>query len=115
VLAEDGTYQFKEDSDTEIAALKGKDMLNLADYATAEDCMAELTRMYDCQGYSKKDARNVASVRYSMTRDGVSRTNPYVIAEDVSAETVGVVSEHSEEWLGIEGRVAFARYYGDDG
>ena len=115
VLAEDGTYQFKEDSDTEIAALKGKDVLNLADYATAEDCMAELTRMYDCQGYSKKDARNVASVRYSMTRDGFSRTNPYVIAEDVSAETVGVVSEHSEEWPGIEARVAVARYYGEDG
>lgn len=115
VLAEDGTYQFKEDSDSEIETLKGPDMLNLAEYATAEDCMAELTRMYDCQGYSKEDARNVVSVRYSMTRDGFSRTNPYVIAEDVSAETVGVISEHSQEWPGIEAQVAVARYYGDDG
>ena len=115
VLAEDGTYQFKEDSESEIETLKGRDMLNLADYATAEDCMEELARMYDCQGYSKEDARNVVSVRYSMTRDGFSRTNPYVIAEDVSAETVGVISEHSEEWPGIEARVAVARYYGDDG
>lgn len=115
VLAEDGTYQFKEDSDSEIETLKGPDMLNLAEYATAEDCMTELTRMYDCQGYSKEDARNVVSVRYSMTRDGFSRTNPYVIAEDVSAETVGVISEHSQEWPGIEAQVAVARYYGDDG
>lgn len=115
VLAEDGTYQFKEDSESEIATLKGQDMLNLADYATAEDCMAELTKMYDCEGYSKEDARNVVSVRYSMTRDGFSRTNPYVIASDVSAETVGVISEHSEEWPGIKAQVSVARYYGDDG
>ena len=115
VLAEDGTYQFKEDSESEIAALKGQDMLNLAEYATAEDCMAELARMYGCEGYSKEDARNVVSVRYSMTRDGFSRTNPYVIASDVSAETVGVVSEHSEEWPGIKAQVSVARYYGDDG
>ena len=115
VLAEDGTYQFKEDSESAIETLKGPDMLNLADYATAEDCMAELTRRYDCQGFSKEDALTVAAVRYSMTRDGYSRTNPYVIAEDVSAETVGVISERSGAWPGIETQVAVARYYGEDG
>lgn len=113
VLGEDGTYQYAEDSDSEIQSLR--ETLSLAEYATAEDCMAELTRQYDCQGYSKEDARNVVSVRYSMTRDGFSRTNPYVIAEDVSAETVAVISERSQEWPGIEARVAVARYYGEDG
>lgn len=113
VLGEDGTYQYAQDSDSEIQSLR--ETLSLAEYATAEDCMAELTRQYDCQGYSKEDARNVVSVRYSMTRDGFSRTNPYVIAEDVSAETVAVISERSQEWPGIEARVAVARYYGEDG
>ena len=113
VLGEDGTYQYAEDSDSEIQSLR--ETLSLAEYATAEDCMAELTRQYDCQGYSKEDARNVVSVRYSMTRDGFSRTNPYVIAEDVSAETVAVISERSQEWPGIEAGVAVARYYGEDG
>ena len=113
VLGEDGTYQYAEDSDSEIQSLR--ETLSLAEYATAEDCMAELTRQYDCQGYSREDARNVVSVRYSMTRDGFSRTNPYVIAEDVSAETVAVISERSQEWPGIEARVAVARYYGEDG
>ena len=113
VLGEDGTYQYAEDSDSEIESLR--ETLSLAEYATAEDCMAELTRQYDCQGYSREDARNVVSVRYSMTRDGFSRTNPYVIAEDVSAETVAVISERSQEWPGIEARVAVARYYGEDG
>ena len=113
VLAEDGTYQYTEDSDSEIATLQ--EFLELAEYATAEDCMTALARQYDCQGYSLEDARNVVSVRYSMTQDGFSRTNPYVIAEDVSAETVGVISERSEEWPGIETRVAVTRYYGEDG
>ena len=113
VLAEDGTYQYTEDSDSEIAILQ--EFLELAEYATAEDCMTALARQYDCQGYSLEDARNVVSVRYSMTQDGFSRTNPYVIAEDVSAETVGVISEHAQEWPGIETRVSVTRYYGEDG
>lgn len=112
-LAEDGTYQYTEDSDSEIATLQ--EFLELAEYATAEDCMTALARQYDCQGYSLEDARNVVSVRYSMTQDGFSRTNPYVIAEDVSAETVGVISEHAQEWPGIETRVSVTRYYGEDG
>lgn len=113
VLAEDGSYQYKEDSESAIQTLQ--EALSLAEYATAEECMAELAQQYDCQGYSKEDMRNVASVRYSMTQDGFSRTSPYVIAEDVSAETVGVISERSEEWPGIEIRVAVTRYYGEDG
>lgn len=113
VLAEDGTYQYKEDSESAIQTLQ--EALSLAEYATAEECMAELAQQYDCQGYSKEDMRNVASVRYSMTQDGFSRTSPYVIAEDVSAETVGAISERSEEWPGIEARVAVTRYYGEDG
>lgn len=113
VLAEDGTYQYKEDSESAIQTLQ--EALSLAEYATAEECMAELAQQYDCQGYSKEDMRNAASVRYSMTQDGFSRTSPYVIAEDVSAETVGAISERSEEWPGIETRVAVTRYYGEDG
>ena len=113
VLAEDGTYQYAEDSESAIATLQ--ESLELAEYATAEDCMSALTRRYDCQGYSLEDARNVVSVRYSMTQDGFSRTSPYVIAEDVSAETVGVISEHASEWPGIETRVAVTRTYGEDG
>lgn len=113
VLAEDGSYQYKEDSESAIQTLQ--EALSLAEYATAEECMAELAQQYDCQGYSKEDMRNVASVRYSMTQDGFSRTSPYVIAEDVSAETVGAISERSEEWPGIETRVAVTRYYGEDG
>lgn len=113
VLDADGNYQFAEDRENAVASLK--ETLKLADYATADDCIEELAREYKCEGFSKTDTRNVTSVRYSMTRDGYSRTNPYVIAEDVSAETVGILSERSEELKGIETRVAVTRYYGEDG
>ena len=115
VLNEDNEYVFAEGKEREIETLKGQDMLNMADYATAEECIAELARRYGCEGFSKKDIRDVASVRYSMERDGYSRTNAYVIAEDVSPETVGVISQRSGELQGIEPRVAVTRYYGEDG
>lgn len=115
VIDAEGNYQFKEDSEEEIAALKDPDMLKLADYATADDCMTALMEKFDCSGYSKEDTRIIASVRYSMSRDGFSRTNPYVIAEDVSSETVGIISEKEQALPGIEPKVAVARYYGEDG
>ena len=112
-IDEAGAYQFIEGREEDIAALK--EFLDLADYATAANCMAELIDRYDCGGYSNSDTRNVASVRYSMTQDGYSRTNPYVIASDVSPETVAVFSERSGGWPGIETRVTAQRYYGEDG
>lgn len=115
-LDENGDYQFIEGQESEIAILKSQDMLNMADYATAEECIAELAKTYGCEGFSKQDTRTVASVCYSMTRDGYSRQNPYyVIASNVSAGTVGIVSQRSEEWKGVEPRIATERYYGEDG
>lgn len=114
-LDQEGGYRFKEDAESEITTLKSKDMLNLADYATAQDCMDSLADWFGCRGYSAKDTRNVASVRYGMVRNGFSRTNPYVIAKDLSADTVGILSQRAAEWPGVEIRVSVARYYGDDG
>lgn len=113
VRDEEGEYRFAPESEQAVADLK--ETLNLADYATAAQCMDELTAIYNCRGFSSEDARTVVSVRYAMTRDGFSRTNPYVIAEDVTVETVGIVSQRAGEWKGVEGRVAMARYYGEDG
>lgn len=114
-LSEEGEYYFREDSESEIAQLKSKNMLNLADYATADDCMRELAKLYGCQGFSKRDTRTITSVRYGMTQTGYSRNNPYVIAKDVSADMVGIVSEVAAQWPGIEVRVGVTRYNGADG
>lgn len=113
VIDSDGDYQFSEDSDSEIESMR--ELLNLADYTTADECMAELASEFGCEGYSREDARNVASVRYSMVRDGYSRTTPYVFAEDVSLELVGIISQRADDWKGVEPKESVARYYGEDG
>lgn len=112
-LDEEGDYVFSENREDSIASLK--ETFDLAEYATAEDCMNALINEYNCSGYSREDTRIVASVRYNMTRSGYSRTNPYVIAQNVSPETVGVFSEREDEFKGIEPRVSVTRTYGEDG
>lgn len=114
-LDEEGNYRFMENKEDEIETLKSRDMLNLADYATADDCMRELARRYRYEGHSKEDTRTVLSVRYSMTRDQFSINDPYVFASGVSPETVGVFGEQSNRWKGIETRVNVDRYYGEEG
>lgn len=112
-LDEEGNYVFSENREDSVASLK--ETFNLAEYATAEDCMNALIDEYNCSGYSNRDTRIVASVRYNMTRSGYSRTNPYVIAQNISPETVGVFSEREDEFQGIEPRVSVTRTYGEDG
>lgn len=112
-LTDDGEYRFAEDRESEIESLR--ELLNIAEYATADDCMAELAAEFGCEGFSREDTRNVVSVRYSMVRDGYNRTTPYVFAEDVSLELVGIISQRADEWQGVEPKESVARYYGDDG
>jgi len=113
VLDENGEYQFAADREDETASLR--EFLNIADYATADDCIAELAEEFGCEGFSKEDTRNVVSVRYSMVQDGYSRTTPYVFAQDVSLETVGIISQRAQEWKGVEPKESVTRYYGEDG
>ena len=106
------TYRYLENKDAEIRDLK--ELLNLAEYATADQCVAELADMFGFQGFSTEDTRTVASVRYGMVQTGYSRTSPYVFAQDVSAETVGIISQRADKWPGVEGRVSVARTYGEE-
>ncbi len=106
------TYRFLENKEAEIRDLK--ELLNLADYATADQCIGELAEMFGFQGFSTEDTRTVAAVRYGMVQTGYSRTSPYVFAQDVSPETVGIISQRAEQWPGVEGRVSMARYYGEE-
>lgn len=107
----EGNYLFIDGKEDEISDLKT--FLNLADYATADDCMEELAKRYHYQGHSKEDTRTVTSVRYCMTSENFSIYDPYVIASSVSPETVGVFGEHQDRWQGIETRVSVERYYPD--
>lgn len=112
-INEAGEYEFIENRDKDIEALKSADMLNMQEYATASECMTALISRYNCEGYSAEDARNIISVRYNMTRVQFSRSEPYTIATDVPMETIEKISEHSLEMKGIEVRVSAERDYSD--
>ncbi|MGN0478351.1 MAG: penicillin-binding transpeptidase domain-containing protein [Hominenteromicrobium sp.] len=113
-LSPGGAYRFKADKAGETEYLKSEKMLDLSADTSAADCMAELIERYDIdETLDKADTRRVASVRYAMERSYFSRTNPFVLARDVSIETVEVVSERMAQMPGIETQVSQTRDYGD--
>ncbi len=106
-----GAYVFTQNSGEEIEYLKGENMLNLQENATVEECMQALIERYDCEEYDRELARDIISIRYSMTKAGFSISEPFVIAEDVSMEFVQIVSENSIKMPGIEIRLSSVREY----
>ncbi|WP_411676432.1 penicillin-binding transpeptidase domain-containing protein [Caproicibacter sp.] len=108
-----GEYEFVPGRDKDIATLKSKDFLNVESYATAAQCMQHLIDQYDCGGYSAGDTRDIASVRYNMTKSGFSVSTPYVFAQDVSKETVQVISENSMRLPGVQTKLTTKREYPD--
>ncbi len=106
-----GKYQFISGRDKDVAALKAKDFLDMNPYATADQCMAALIKKYDIQGYAAKETRAIASVRYNMTRSGFGISAPYTFAQDVSKDTVAIVSENSARLPGATVKVTTTRQY----
>lgn len=112
-LDSSGKYQFIAGRDRDIKALKAKDFLNVEPYATAEQCMQHLAERYGVEGYSPKDTRNIVSVRYNMTKSGFSVSSPYTFAEDVSKDTVAIMSENSSSLPGAQTKITTVRQYPD--
>lgn len=108
-----GVLIFKEDRENDIRALKHKNMLNLNDYATAENCLAALIEMYSLEEYDLVTARKIASVQYEMWRTGYSLKNPYTFADDVSNITVSIIKEKSEYFTGVETEIKTYREFTD--
>ena len=107
-----GKYKFKTKMSSEIEALKGEDILDLPSDAAADACMESLIERYDLEKYTNpEDIRRIASVRYGMERAYFSRTNPFVLAKDVTIETVEILSERSADLPGIETQVEQTREY----
>lgn len=108
-----GSFAFEENRDSDIKWLKSADMLDLNDYATADNCMAALVDRYELQQYSKKEALKIASVCAEMKRVGFSTSSPYTFAEDVPTELVAIVMENGAFYKGVENKVVPYRQYVD--
>lgn len=109
IIMEGDSYKFADDMEDEIAELKSKDNLNMNTYSTAEECMNKLNESYKCEGYSKKEQRNIISVRYNMKKMGYSKSTPYTFADEISADTMAIVSENFQDIAGVDVRSSTIR------
>ena len=111
-----GKYVFKnkDENAAYLKWLKSKDVLNLNEYATAENCMDALIKRYDLSAYSKEDARSLASVQVEMLRNTFNTSYPYTFAEDVPTDLITIIMENKNFYRGVENTAENYRVY-DDG
>lgn len=102
-------YTFIEDGDKD-RLIK---TLELAHYATPQNCMDEMVEKYDLEKYSGEDLRRVAGVRYSMDITDFSVSYPFTFAEDIPADLMLQISESAFLLSGVTVDVVPFRQYVD--
>ncbi len=111
-LSEVGFYKFVEDRESDIKYLT-EDLLGLEEEASADECMELIIERYDLEDYPKAIVRDMASIRFGMTKAQFSVSSPYLIAEDIDMETVQIIEEESLNMPGVEIRLSTKREYED--
>ncbi len=102
-------YNFKpEESNKKLI-----ETLDLADYATAENCFTRLVERYELENYSPQEQRKISGVRYSMEIEDFSISYPYTFAEDIPTELMRKISESHFLLDGVSVDVVPFRYYPD--
>lgn len=113
IIVKNGKLAFDEEKPNEISYLKSSAFLDLNYYASVENCFDALVERYKLEDYSAKDARNIASVYYSMRKNGFNSSTPYTFATDVSDSVVGVIKENSGVFVGVDVDIQSRRVYTD--
>jgi len=102
-------YAFVKDGDTE----KLIEELELAHYATADNCFKEMVLRYELQSYTEAEQRKIMGVRYSMAIADFSISYPFTFAEDIPTELMRKISESSMHLDGVTVEVVPFREYTD--
>ncbi len=113
VLDQNGKPVFAEKRELDVKYLKSKDMLNLNDYATAENCLDALVEKYALQSYTTQEARKIASVCYELRHIGFSISTPYTFADDVPTDLVAKIKENSSFYKGVSVEIVTSREFTD--
>lgn len=97
-------YQFLENREKDVTLMKDKEHLDLAVYATAENCMAELIKLYEISPeYTPEEQRIIAGIRYEMRLRDFSQANRYTFAENLPISTVTQIREIApRQFPGVE-------------
>ncbi len=105
-------YTFLSGREKDIDTLRKE--LGLGVYATVENCMHEMYKKYEISdSYDEQMRRYIAGVRYEMQLKDFSYQNKYVLARDISNETVLALKELSELLLGVDITEDWSRVYVD--
>lgn len=102
-------YTFDEERGTGVETLKAK--LRMASYATADNCMEEMIKLYALEGYSEQEQRILAGIRFEMTVKEFAVRNPYAFAGDISRSTMYRILENNEQYPGVDIETVPAREY----
>ncbi|MCR4614966.1 MAG: hypothetical protein K5756_02305 [Clostridiales bacterium] len=108
-----GKPVFATNRELDIKYLKSRDMLNLNDYATAENCLDALIEKYSLQEYPIVEARKIASVCYELRHIGFSISTPYTFADDVPTALVAKIKENSSFYRGVTVDIVTSREFAD--
>lgn len=76
--------------------------LNLAHYATAQNCFDQMVKRYYLEGLDARLQRIIMGVRYSMEQMDFSVSNPYTFAEDVTYEVMQIIKESGMPGVDVE-------------
>lgn len=87
--------------------------LELAHYATAENCFMRMVEKYSLDNYSADEQRLIMGVRYSMDIADFSISYPYTFAEDIPTELMRRISENGFMYSGVTVSVVPFREYPD--
>ncbi len=99
-ISEQLPYSYEQDRDVGISKLHS--YLRMASYATAENCMDQMTEKFCLQSYSDEERRSVAGIRYEMICAGFNQSTPYVFANDISSDTMYRILENSSDYPGVD-------------
>ncbi len=108
-----GVLKFSDEKENEIAYLKSEAFLDLNYYADVNDCFNALVTQYKLEDYSITQARDIASVYYSMVKNGFNKSRDYEFATGVSSELVSLIKEKSDLFPGVDVKVSWEREYAD--
>jgi len=102
-------YSFVEDENTD----KLIKTLELAHYATPQNCVTQMIKKYGLEDYSEKEQRKIMGVRYSMQISDFSISYPYTFAEDIPSAIMRKISESNFLLSGVTVEVVPFREYTD--
>ncbi len=110
-----GELVIDKDKNTEFEYMVSQNMLEMekGEKSTADECLDALIERYGLEGYSRKDARKIASVCFGMKYSYFSVSTPYTFAEDVPTEIVSAIKEKSTTYPGVDSESVSYREYND--